>query len=513
MPHVLIIDDASDMAGIMQVFLQSTGYETAVARDADSGLKLFQREAFDAVIADMKMKPKGGVAFLKLLQERNPDVVLILMADAPSLEGALEAVRAGAFDYLQKPIRPTDLSQALKRAMEREKRRKQQEKLAASGVAAAGAPVDVLRKIIPGESGPVQQVQRLVERLLPGRNPVVIQGEEGTGKNALCSYFHSHGPSKDGPYVVIDLAGKEELAIRTGLIGDQLRMASWVEQAKGGTLVLHGIETLSMKLQQEFKNIFAGISTHLRLVCTSSLDLEEEIAEGRYSEDLFLRLCNLPINLPPLRDVPEDVPVLVGQFTRETLNPSIDSARVVFSDEAMGIFKKYDWPGNMLELKQVVAGLVATTESRFIGKALLPAYILNAVDQPDLKTYLVRQQAAYLTHVVRSSGGDVPKAAKALGLDTKALEGLREGVANVFDLFKTVEPESTRILLVQPDETQRWALRETLKDFGVEAVPAAHGLEALLMVHGGAKFGAAIVEEDLPVLDALIGGPRRTQVE
>lgn len=402
---------------MLEAVIQPTGFSTAFATDGEKALVRYKEEKFDLVLADIDMKPMDGITLLKQLKTYNPSAVVIIMTAYASTESAIQALKYGAFDYLQKPFRVDELISTLKRGMEFVQF--QNERANAGGPALASR--DIACRLV-GSSPAMVRLQEQVRKLANVRTPVLLQGEGGTGKSTIAELLHEAGAGKEFPLLRIDCALSSDENFEAGLLGENGEGGQWVKDARGGTLFLQNLEALPMPMQEELVSVLRNTAHGFRLVCTAAADLEALTDEGRFHDELFYRVAALPVLLPPLREHPEDVPDLVKFFTAQAANPSFDAKLVEFSAEALDIMRAYGWPGNVVEFGQVVTRIAATAEARMISADQLPLRIRDVSAWPSLADYLARQERQYLDMVLHACRGDREAAARVLGVEAGKLD-------------------------------------------------------------------------------------------
>lgn len=425
MPSVLIVDDLLSIHEMLEAVIQPTGYSTAFATDGEKALARYKTEKYDLVLADIDMKPMDGITLLRQLKAYDPGAVVIIMTAYASTESAVQALKFGAFDYLQKPFRVDDLIATLKRALEY--RRFSTEKPAAVAAAAAGSagpaasgPVGVEAAVssrLAGVSAAHKKLVAQLQKLATVRTPVLLQGEPGTGKTTIAEILHTGSAAPHAPLVRIDCSHSTEEELRAGLFGATGADGKWVTQAHGGTLLLQHIEKLTADIQHKLVGVIRAHAHNFRLICTSCADLERLTEEGHFDDELFYRVASLPLQIPPLRDRPEDIPAIVRHFILLADNPHVDVKLVEFGPDALGTLKAYSWPGNMADLGQIVSKIAASTETRMIGVDQLPLRIKDLGGWPALAEYLALQEKHYIEQVLRACRGDKTQAARVLGVD------------------------------------------------------------------------------------------------
>lgn len=419
MPSVLIVDDLLSIHEMLDAVIQPTGFATAFATDGEKALVRYKAEKQDIVLADIDMKPMDGITLLKQLKLFDPNAVVIIMTAYASTESAIQALKFGAFDYLQKPFRVDELISTLKRGLEYKQFSLADRNSTAPFPSAKGA--DIEGRLI-GSSAKFKKFLQQIKKLSTVRSPVLLQGEVGTGKSTVAELLHASNPSPDGQLVRIDCSLSDEANFREGLLGQSGAGGTWINQAKGGTLFLHHIQCLPLPMQKELVSVLRATSAGFRLVCTTTEDLEKLTDEGTFHDELFYRVASLPVVIPSLHERRDDIPALVKHFASGTTNPNFDASQVEFTDDAIDVFKAYHWPGNLTELHQVVSKLSSSAESRVITSQELPMRLKEVKDWPKLEDFLAGQQKQYTDMVLRACNDDKTKAAKVLGIPAAQLK-------------------------------------------------------------------------------------------
>jgi DNA-binding NtrC family response regulator len=402
---------------MLEAVIQPTGFATTFATDGEKALVRYKAEKYDLVLADIDMKPMDGITLLKQLKQYDANSVVIIMTAYASTESAIQALKFGAFDYLQKPFRVDELIATLRRGLEF---RKFQAERAAAGHVAGVKAGDVESRLI-GRSAKLTKLIAQVKKLATVRTPVLLIGENGTGKTSVAEILHAASGAPETAFVRIDCSLCTEANFREGLLGQNGEGGTWVKQAKGGTLFLQHLQCLSDTVQRELVSVLRNTAYGFRLICTTSEDLELLVDEGKFHDELFYRVASLPVHLPPLRERIDDVPLLVKHYATQATNPQFDANLVEFTDDAMAILAAYHWPGNLTELLQVVSKIVATTETRVITSQQLPLRLRELKHWPALSDYLAGQQRQYIDMVLHACRGNKAAAAKVLGVDESQL--------------------------------------------------------------------------------------------
>jgi two-component system response regulator HydG len=417
MPSVLIVDDLLSIHEMLEAVIQPTGFTTSFTTDGEKALARYKAEKFDLVLADIDMKPMDGITLLKQIKLYDPNTVVIIMTAYASTESAVQALKFGAFDYLQKPFRVDELIATLKRGLEY--KQFQAERASAGGVSSAKAS-DIEARII-GASPPVKKLVQQMKKLATVRTPVLLTGESGSGKSTLAEVLHAGSNPPDAPLVRIDCSLSNEANFRSGLLGENGEGGTWVKQAKGGALFLQHIQCLSLPMQKELVSVLRNNAHGFRLICTTSEDLEKLTDEGKFHDELFYRVASLPVHVPPLRERKGDIPLLAKYYAARATNPHFDANLVEFSDDALAVLTAYHWPGNLAELNQVVSKIAATAETRIVTSQQLPMRLRELKHWPSLAEYLAGQEKQYIDMVLHASHGDKGAAAKVLAIDAGKL--------------------------------------------------------------------------------------------
>ncbi len=418
MAAILIVDDLISIHEMLEAVIQPTGFTTAFATDGEKALVAYKAERFDVVLADIDMKPMDGITLLKHLKQYDPGCVVVIMTAYASTESAIQALKYGAFDYLQKPFRVDELMATLRRAADFGR-------LAAEREAAAGAVAGVkagdIDARLAGESPPIKRLAAQLKKIAAAHTPVLLAGEPGAGHELVAELLHAAGQPAGSPFVVGDARDPDAAAVAEGLFGSGAGGGRWIQQAKGGTLVLHRIEGLDAAAQERLVGVLRSHGVGFRLVCTTEVDLEKLTEEGGFNEELFYRIAPLPVQLPALRERIGDLPLLLRDVAARASNPRFDARQIEFAEDALAVLRTYAWPGNLAEFQQVVSQVLATSETRVVTSAQLPLRLRDLRDWPTLAAFLAEQERRYVARVLHACGGDKARAAAALGVPPERL--------------------------------------------------------------------------------------------
>ena len=416
MPSVLIVDDLVSIHEMLEAVISPTGFSTAFATDGEKALVRYKADKFDLVLADIDMKPMDGITLLRQLKTYDPSSVVIIMTAYASTESAIQALKFGAFDYLQKPFRVDELISTLRRGIEFKKFQAER----SHAVASAVQPVELESRLI-GKSPKLMRLMAQVKKLAAVRTPVLLIGENGTGRTSVAEILHAASGAPESALVRIDCALSSEAHFREGLLGQNGEGGAWVKQAKGGTLFLQHLQCLSEPVQRELVSVLRNTAHGFRLVCTTNEDLERLVDQGKFHDELFYRVASLPVQLPPLRERLEDIPLLIKHYAAQATNPQFDAKLIEFTDDAIAVLSAYHWPGNLTELGQVISKIVATTETRVVTSQLLPLRLRDVKNWLPLSDYLAGQEKQYIEMVLHACRNDKTAAAKVLGVEVGRL--------------------------------------------------------------------------------------------
>jgi len=390
-PAILLIDDEEIMREVISRLLSREGYTVQTAPTADDGLAKLREEAFDLVLLDLMLPGKSGLQALEEILEFDPDIIVVMISAYASVENAVQATKAGAFDFVTKPFKNEELLHLIhnglrQRALELENRRLKQslEKRYAF-------------ESIIGKSEPMQRVFDLISHVGPSRSNVLITGESGTGKELVAKALHNTSPRKGKAFVAVnsgsipqDLLESELFGhVKGAFTGAVATKKGLFEVADGGTIFLDEVGTLPHETQakllrviqeREFRRIggIENIKVDVRIVAATNVDLREAVAAGNFRDDLYYRLNVITIPLPPLRDRKDDISLLVEHFVNQFSEVNGRPPCVV-DPGALKLLMEYDWPGNVRELENAIErAVVLAPEDGVINRQLFPYEILES---------------------------------------------------------------------------------------------------------------------------------------
>ncbi len=438
--NLLVVEDDPDMLALLQEHLQGEGYRVAALTSGREALARLRSEIFDVVITDLRMPDVDGMEVLRACREIQPEARVILVTAFGTVETAIRAIREGAFDYTTKPFRLEEISLLVAKALD--DRRLRAEYLRLRQEVEGRYRFENLL----GKSPSMQAVFSLIQQAAPSDASVLVMGESGTGKELVAKALHYNSPRAKRSFVPVNCAAvpagllESELfghvkGAFTGAVGTRRGL---LREAAGGTLFLDEIGDMAPELQAKLLRVIEDkavrpvgsdetITVDVRVVAATNRDLRAHIQEGKFREDLYYRLAVIPIQLPPLRERREDIPLLAEHFLQQAAAITGKEVRV-FAPETMAALLRHPWPGNVRELENVVQRAVAlTTADRLLPESLLldvgalaptPADLLVRMNSRPTLEKLTQE---YIALVLREVGGDKAKAAVILGVSKRTL--------------------------------------------------------------------------------------------
>ena len=386
-PSILVIDDEAAIRESLEVLLTLEGYTVQMAVDGEQGLRALEQDSFDLLLLDLALPGQSGLELLPQIKELRPDLPVIMITAYGTVDNVVDAIRAGAENFVQKPWDNEKLLADIRSAVARhhaEEENLQLKRTLKQRYNFAN---------IVGKSEVMLRVFDLVQQVAPSRSTVLIQGESGTGKELIAKAIHANSPRKDKPFVPINTGAMPSELLESTLFGHvkgafTSAIASkkgLFEVANGGTLFMDEIATMGMDTQAKILRVLqdrrfmhlggiAEIQVDVRIIAATNIDLRQAVRDGRFREDLFYRLNVITVDLPPLRARREDIPLLAQHFLEFYANENGLSARKLSSD-ALRALVDYEWPGNVRELENSIERGVVLSSGPVIGSDLLPGHI------------------------------------------------------------------------------------------------------------------------------------------
>ncbi len=442
MSHVLVLDDDQDGCDAIASALRSHGFEVTATTNAEHALRLVATEELDVVISDLVMPAMNGLEVCERVHGTRPDLPVIMITGQGSLESAISAIRYGAYDFILKPVDTSVLMMTVTRAIEVRKLRGELKRLRD----AATEKRDADSKLV-GDSGPMRKVYELIDRVAESDASILIHGETGTGKELIAHAIHTRSHRKRGPFVAINCAAVPPSLIESELFGHargaftdakEDRKGLFV-QANGGTLFLDEVAELPIEMQPKLLRSLqervvrpvggnAEIAFDCRIVTATNRNLEDEVYEKRFREDLYYRINVVKVDLPPLRERGGDVLILAQFFLKQFAARSGKSA-LELSDASAEKLISYGWPGNVRELENCMEHAVALARFEQITVEDLPqkirayrpqGFVISADGFSEVVT-MEEVERRYILRVLALAGGNKSQAAQVLGFDRRTM--------------------------------------------------------------------------------------------
>lgn len=437
---ILVVDDEADIRDLISGILDDEGYDTRVAGDSDTALAEIEARRPSLLILDIWLQGSrlDGLELLEQIKKTHKDLPVIIISGHGNIETAVSAIKRGAYDFISKPFETDKLLILVERATEMDRLRRENEELKGK----IGFDVN-----LTGSSSAINQVRNTIEKVAPSGSRVLIYGPPGSGKEVVARLIHKHSKRVNGSFVVVNAASMSPENMESELFGVEedglVKKTGVFEQAHGGTLFIDEVADMPQNTQakilriltdQTFERVGGNIKVHVnvRVVSATSRNLREEIDKQLFREDLYHRLNVVPIQVPPLTQRREDIPLLVYQILSQLISATGKSSRSI-DPEVMAALQAHDWPGNVRQLRNIVERLlILSSDSGPIGLDVLPADLLadSSVVRPSVDTEIMslplrdareRFEREYLKVQVGRFDGNVSKTAEYIGMERSAL--------------------------------------------------------------------------------------------
>jgi two-component system nitrogen regulation response regulator NtrX len=443
--EILIVDDEADIRDLVAGILQDEGYTTRTARDADDALGAIATRRPNLVFLDIWLQGSrlDGLQLLEAVKKEHSDLPIVMISGHGNIETAVAATKLGAYDFIEKPFKADRLVLVADRALETSRLKREVKELKALAPAAT---------TLIGKSQVISQLRQIVEKAAPTNSRILIVGPPGAGKELVARALHASSARADAPFVAINAAAITPERMETELFGvdhsngTESRKAGALEEAHGGTLFIDEIADLPRETQNKILRVLvdqtfqrvggsAKINVDVRIVSSTGRNLESEIAEGRFREDLYHRLSVVPIQVPPLADRREDIPLLVD-FFMDQISQSTGLPKRKIGDDAMAVLQSHDWPGNVRQLRNNVERLMILAggdPDAVLAASMLPQDVgsmvpsmpngnggehLMGLPLRDAREVFERE---YLVAQISRFGGNISRTAEFVGMERSAL--------------------------------------------------------------------------------------------
>ena len=432
---ILAIEDDRRMRELLKEILSRAGCSVFTAKNGEEGLDFLERRTFDLVITDLKMPDIDGITILSKAREFNPEGLVIVITAYGTVESAIEAMKLGAYDYIQKPFEPEELMLVIKKALD-------YKRLADENLRLSSQLESCKAEEMIGASPRITEVKRLVDRIAPLDITVVIEGETGTGKNLVAKTIHRISKRASGKFLSINCGALTETLLESELFGHEKgaftgavkQKHGLFEAAHGGTLFLDEINSASPGMQIKLLKVLEDgmimrigstetVPVDVRIIAASNILLKKEIDESRFRQDLYYRLKVVTITMPSLRERRDDIPLLAHHF-RDRYRGKFSKDITGFTTEAMDALLTYDWPGNVRELEHVIERSVILEYGKKIDISSLPAEVVSRpreILSPKGIVRLEDMERQLIQSALRFFNGKRDSAARALGISHATL--------------------------------------------------------------------------------------------
>jgi two-component system nitrogen regulation response regulator NtrX len=439
---ILIVDDEADIRELVSGILEDEGHATRLARDADDGLKAIEERRPHLVILDIWLQGSrlDGLEMLSAIKKQHPDLPVVIISGHGNIETAVTAIRRGAYDYIEKPFKADRLVLVTLRALEASQLRREVKTLRERSVQSSE---------MIGKSAAINQLRNQIERVSPTNSRILIRGASGAGKELAARVIHAKSIRADGPFVVLNAAAMAPDRVEEELFGTEdrsgPRKVGALEEAHGGTLYIDEVadmpietqgKVLRVLVEQKFQRLGGGpkVAVDVRIVSSTSRDLEREMQEERFRNDLYHRLNVVPLRVPSLAERRDDIPPLIEFFVQQVATASGLAPRRI-GDDAIAVLQAHDWPGNVRELRNNIERLMILAggdPGTVITADMLPEEIGSNVPLPvnggaeHLMSLPLREareifEREYLLAQINRFGGNISRTAEFVGMERSAL--------------------------------------------------------------------------------------------
>jgi len=445
--RVLVVDDEESMCRVLSIMLERDGYVPVTANSLSEAKKLLCKDEFDVVVTDLRLgnERTAGMKILDHVNENHPGTPTILITAYGSTDLAIEATRKGAFYYIEKPFENDKMRLTIERAAEHKRLHDENRRLRAEQ-GLLGHIDDII-----GSSASIREIKDMIRKVADLSSTVLILGESGTGKELVARAIHELSPRANEPFVAVNCSAIPANLLETELFGHRKGAFTGAiedkkglfEEAHGGTLMLDEIGDMEAALQSKLLRVIEErvirrlgntepIPVDVRIISATHRDLEAQVEEGSFREDLYYRLNVIPLRLPPLRERREDIPALVYSFLRVCAG-KLDKKGVTITPEAMEIMERFDWPGNVRELQNVIERAIALCAGTVIEPNDISEKVRNFISEPagsaaelsaegvDLEEQTERIERSLIDQAMRRAKFSQKRAAELLRLSPRAL--------------------------------------------------------------------------------------------
>lgn len=431
---VLIVEDDTSFGLMLRSWFLKNGYEATFCENVNGAKVEIKQCAYDLVMTDLRLPDGDGMDILSWMKEQGylSTSAVVIMTSYGEVQSAVAAIKLGAVDYLEKPVNPVILKQKVEQILASAHHADQP-------VGEQKPPVETETEIVYGVSRATKQLYDYIKLVAPTNMSVLISGESGTGKEYAARMVHQLSNRKEAAFLAVDcgslsreLAPSELFGHLKGSFTSAIADKKGVfEQADGGTVFLDEVGNLSYEVQMQLLRAIqerkirpvgaaSDIPVDVRIIAATNENLQDAIAEGRFREDLYHRLDEFPLTVPPLRQRPEDLALFARHFLSQA-NAELNKKVTGFSEKAMGLLRQYQWPGNLRELRNVIRRAVLVTRSNEITEETLPKILSESIAEESLALHSDKDEKQQIEEALRMAKGNKSKAARLLKIDRKTL--------------------------------------------------------------------------------------------
>jgi len=438
--NILIVDDSAETREVIRRNLAGAGYQVMTAANVAEAIEILKQNTIELVITDFKMPAANGLELVRYVREKLKNTIVMMITGYASVQGAVDAVKGGAEEYLAKPFTESELLDAVKRSLN---------KLAKNNKTAITKDSTFAQYGLIGKSKPMRKIFDMIEKTAASFGTVLISGESGTGKELVARAIHYKSPRAVAPFVPINCGAIPENLFEGELFGymkgsftgaNESR-AGFLQTAEGGSVLLDEVGEMSLALQVKFLRVLQEnelymlggrkpLKLDLRIMAASNKNLKTLVSKGAFREDLYYRLNVISIEVPPLRERGDDILLLVSYFA-DKFSRKLGRPRPEFSASVLEAFKNYYWPGNVRELENVIQRILVLNENELIELSDIPEFLyLNPVRSLVPDRTLAQVEAEHILRTMSVHGGNKSKVAQVLGIDRKTLREKLKTIGN-----------------------------------------------------------------------------------
>jgi DNA-binding NtrC family response regulator len=429
---ILVVDDEFSVRDSLYKWFISDGFRTDTAESADAAMVKLREQTWDIILLDIKMPGMDGIEFNRLIRSVDKDIIIIIMTAYSSVDTAVQALKDGAFDYVSKPVDPDDLTHIIRNALEKRRLARENIQLKQQ-IEDLAMPDDIV-----GTSPQMKRVLEMIATVAKTDATVMIRGESGTGKELVARAIHSNSNRRYAPIISVNCGAFTETLLESELFGHEkgaftgasARRRGKIERADKGTIFFDEIGNISSKMQMDLLRVIETkrftrlggekpVEVDFRIISATNRDLEEGVTAGEFREDLYFRLNVFTIDIAPLRERTEDIPLLANYFVQKYAQSMTRGVKGISAD-AMKMLEAYDWPGNARELRNVIERAIVLSSGDEITPHDLSFPFRYRVKQPGGDT-LEEVEKAHVTRILERADWNISQAATVLGIDRTTL--------------------------------------------------------------------------------------------